>query len=823
MQDLRKVCPQCNKTFHDNNELEILTECPDDGSVLAFDAIDPLIGTVLGGRYNVTALIGRGATSTVYSAIDEQLNSNKNGDGASKHVANVAIKVLHPHLSGDAAVVKRLSQEAKSLREFAHANVVSVSTMGATQHGQPYFVMEHLRGTSLLDHFRKNGALRGDMCLSVFDQILDAIGSAHIKGILHRDLKPGNIMLVDINGEEEFEPTFPTVKLLDFGIAKIIPMQGDTFFRLTQTGEMMGSLLYMSPEQCMEQDWDQRSDLYSLGCVFYEALTAQVPLVGRTAFETMNKHLSEMPQPPSVVRPDLSFSPGLEYIVMKLLEKDPAARYQNAEEVRIDLNLVRGGKGANLPALNMAQFPSGSSARNSTGISMGNSTGISTKSQTPGNSLDPYRQQQIQSMKRRTVEFTLFVLLMIIWSIPLVLAFNATANATANALIAGCLFGVLLPILAAVSSVFVVRLWRIGRDPVEKVGVLNNDAGGLLSSAGSISGARLLLPHFSTAGTLFLGHRAGFIKTMFGVSSRKAIEASKRAQSLPLLIMGKEGTGKTSLLASLATNNLEDKKRAQIIFSPDGELADSVLRWIAAHPQGKRLSERVLIIDLTAETGIKPAEQNPLSIREAVKEKKIIVLKGARQLDCRSAFRWIFQTIFNEARSGARCFDTEKYPSFFVDDFEKCGIADDLIDEMGPTVELGVEIFLSAKTLTHLSMEQRAHLITNLGGLALFSVDFEDAASMWSVFSSSNTTPYGILGNIDKNISPLSQIADLRDRRKSLTTGLTKMPDMHFQYLSRVANAKPARLIAPYFPSIRTTEVEWSIIESMKHSSFFKA
>lgn len=607
MSDFRKVCPQCQKVFHEQDALEILTECPDDGAVLDFEVIDPLIGTLLADRYRVEALIGRGATSTVYQAIDmgERARAAASGKSSALEASGsestvvadqattginlpVAIKVLHPHLSSDAAVVKRLSQEAKSLRDFRHKNVVGVQSMGVTRQGQPFLVMELVEGQSLLEYLRQNGALNKFACMSIFDQLLDAIGAAHSLGILHRDLKPGNIML------SSKEDGGFLVKILDFGIAKIVPMQGDTFFRLTQTGEMMGSLLYMSPEQCLEQDWDQRGDIYSLGCVFYEALTARAPLIGRTAFETMNKHLSEMPPPLSVVRPDIQFAPGMEYIITRMLAKDPQARYQTAAEVLKDLGQVNEGKGRSLGVKDAGGRTCGTYQ-----LYLANKQKKEREEiEKIVGSADQYVRSDIlaeklrQFSRQRVIEICLFLALTVIWAVPLLMAFASSPNA----LIAACLFGVLLPFLAAVAAMVFVRIPKIrtyngpattiGMSPVALLNPLN---------------PAVRTQQRVEDGALLLGTESTPLSWAFGTGAKRMIDSFQRVQSLPLLVLGKQGTGKTRLLASLASNDLDDARRAQLILSPDGKLSALIARWIAAHPQGSVMARRVLLLDLEHE------------------------------------------------------------------------------------------------------------------------------------------------------------------------------------------------------------------------------
>lgn len=628
MSDFRKVCPQCQKVFQEQDALEILTECPEDGAVLDFEVIDPLVGTLLADRYQVQSFIGRGATSTVYQAVDIEERMNAAGkssaleaSGAESTIvadqqaagtdSSVAIKVLHPHLSGDAAVVKRLSQEAKSLRDFKHKNVVGVQSMGVTRQGQPFLVMELVSGQSLLEHLRQNGALNKFACLSIFDQLLDAIGAAHNRGILHRDLKPGNIMLASREDGGFF------VKILDFGIAKIIPMQGDTFFRLTQTGEMMGSLLYMSPEQCLEQDWDQRGDIYSLGCVFYEALTARAPLIGRTAFETMNKHLSEMPPPLSVVRPDIQFAPGMEYIINKMLAKNPQERYQTAAEVRADLSQVSEGKN---PVYALDYKRPRTCGTYQLYQANGQKAGREEVEKVVGTS-DQYVRSDIlaeklrQFSRQRMFEICIFLVLTAIWAVPLLMAFASTPNA----LIAACLFGVLLPFLAAVAAMVVVRIPRIrtfngsvtatGMSPLAFLNPLNSEVRARQGGAD---------------GSLLLGSENGVMSWAFGAGAKRMIEPFQRVQTLPLLLLGKEGTGKTRLLASLASNDLEDARRAQMILSPDGKLSDLIARWIAAHPQGSVMARRVLLLDLDHEIsngfGVDDSVQTALDVSERIVE-----------------------------------------------------------------------------------------------------------------------------------------------------------------------------------------------------------
>ena len=194
--------------------------------------------------------------------------------------------------------------------------------------------MECVDGTSLEAVLRAAQSIPLQRAIPLFLQVCAALSAAHQKGIVHRDLKPSNILLTT-SADGNF-----LVKVLDFGIAKIMPGNTDSVLKLTQTGETLGSLLYMSPEQCLDRDLDARSDCYSLGCVMYETLTGIPPLVARTAFETMNKQISEMPDSLSRVRPDIAWPPALEKILFKALAKEPKDRYQSINFLQDDLQLL---------------------------------------------------------------------------------------------------------------------------------------------------------------------------------------------------------------------------------------------------------------------------------------------------------------------------------------------------------------------------------------------------------------------------------------------------------------------------------------------------
>jgi serine/threonine protein kinase len=284
---------------------------------------DVLIGTTIAGRYQVLSFIGRGGMSVVYKARHNYM----------ERIA--AIKMLHAHLVSNQQSLKRFQQEAQAASCLAHPNVMGVHDFGITPQGQPYLVMDYLQGLSLSELIEKEGQLSPERTYSIFIQACDALSHAHQKGVIHRDLKPSNIMLLD--GEDH--PDF--VKIVDFGIAKLLSQSEKQGQHLTQTGEVFGSPLYMSPEQCLADQLDARSDIYSLGCVIYETLTGKSPLSGASMLETMYMHLNEPPLPFRKVRPDLNLSEELETVVFRAMEKSPKDRQQSMAELRDELEAVR--------------------------------------------------------------------------------------------------------------------------------------------------------------------------------------------------------------------------------------------------------------------------------------------------------------------------------------------------------------------------------------------------------------------------------------------------------------------------------------------------
>jgi serine/threonine protein kinase len=275
-------------------------------------------GAVFLNRYNVTAQIAKGGMGVVYKAFDQIMNRE------------VAIKVLHAHLTDDDVAKQRFEKEMQACINFKHPNVVSVFDYGYAAK-DPYMVMEFCSGQTLESFLKKVGTLDVLSFIKIFNQICSALTYAHEKDIIHRDVKPRNIILAEQPGDEFL------VKLLDFGIAKGAN-QGNTLQKLTHTGDAVGSPFYMSPEQCRSGAiLDARSDIYSLGCVMYEAICGRVPFNGQNALTTFMMHLNDRATPFSILRPDLQIPATLEKIILRTLEKNPANRYQKARELSDDL------------------------------------------------------------------------------------------------------------------------------------------------------------------------------------------------------------------------------------------------------------------------------------------------------------------------------------------------------------------------------------------------------------------------------------------------------------------------------------------------------
>jgi serine/threonine protein kinase len=275
-----------------------------------------LIGQTLDRKYKINSLLGEGGMGCVYR-------------GEHVHLKRpCAIKVVSRHHTADPVALKRFQLEAEAASILKHPNIIEIYDFGITEDDLAYIVMEFLPGESLDDVLERHRYLHYEQAILVFFQVCDALAHAHSRKVLHRDLKPGNIMVFNSEGGDL------QVKLVDFGIAKLLPGTGRSVEKLTQTGEVFGSPMYMSPEQCMGQSLDFRSDIYALGCVLYQTLTGKLPFVGDNFVQVVVQHIQELPPSFAEVSPDIAIPDELERITFKCLAKDRAQRFDSVLDLR---------------------------------------------------------------------------------------------------------------------------------------------------------------------------------------------------------------------------------------------------------------------------------------------------------------------------------------------------------------------------------------------------------------------------------------------------------------------------------------------------------
>lgn len=307
----KKYCPQCFQQYEG-----FIENCPQDQAVLRGPKNDPWIGKTFADRYIIESVLGLGGMSVVYKAKHKLMDRT------------VAIKMMHNVLKQDVTALERFKLEAQAASSLSHQNVITVYDFGVTPDGEPFFVMDCLEGESLKDLIERKGRIAYDRALSIFKQICEGLEAAHKRGIVHRDLKPANVIVTKQDDGSEH------VRLVDFGIAKMLKQDGRQQQQLTKTGEVFGSPIYMSPEQCLGKDIDARSDIYALGCLMYETLSGEPPFLGNGFLETMNMHVGDKAKPLTEVVPDANLPAELVEVINRCMEKDPAARYQNVGEVR---------------------------------------------------------------------------------------------------------------------------------------------------------------------------------------------------------------------------------------------------------------------------------------------------------------------------------------------------------------------------------------------------------------------------------------------------------------------------------------------------------
>jgi serine/threonine protein kinase len=277
-------------------------------------------GDLISGKYRILELIGTGGMGSVYKALQVFLDRQ------------FAVKVLDLHHRSD-LIVRRFHLEARTASQLRHPNLIAVNDFGLIDDNQPYLVMELLNGVTLEKYLRKTGPLPVDYVVALAVQLIFGLIYAHENGVVHRDIKPANIMLLN----PEQKPEEGSVKIVDFGIAKLVQSEDGEIQALTRTGEIFGSPLYMSPEQCKGSAVDRRSDIYSLGCVLFECLTGSQPFYGETAMITMVMKLSQEPSSLKKASGGKDFPELLEAVIKRMLATNPLERYQDLAAVFKDL------------------------------------------------------------------------------------------------------------------------------------------------------------------------------------------------------------------------------------------------------------------------------------------------------------------------------------------------------------------------------------------------------------------------------------------------------------------------------------------------------
>jgi serine/threonine protein kinase len=302
----KQFCGDCGSQLPSSKDMEV-TE------TIEVPTEELTSGSTFAGRYQIIEELGKGGMGRIYRALDKEVN------------ATVALKLIKPEIASDQKAIERFRNELKVTRDIAHKNVCRMYDLG--REGKSYFItMEYVSGEDLKSLIRRAGIISIGKAISIINQVCEGLSEAHKLGVVHRDLKPHNIM-IDREGN---------AKVMDFGIASILGVEG-----ITVSGMMMGSPAYMSPEQAEGKEVDQRADLYSVGVILYEMVTGRVPFEGDTVLSVAMKHKGEAPKDPREYNAQIPDE--LSKVVLKCLEKNRKNRYQGAEELLNELSNIEKG------------------------------------------------------------------------------------------------------------------------------------------------------------------------------------------------------------------------------------------------------------------------------------------------------------------------------------------------------------------------------------------------------------------------------------------------------------------------------------------------
>lgn len=331
-----RACPKCGTEYPDE-----VTFCSKDGTQLSdLDKVTRSLardeGTVMG-SYRLVKLLAEGGMGRVYLAEHTRLGRK------------VALKLLRSEYSSNAPAIKRFFREARTVNDINHENIIEITDFFEKEGGDNFYIMELLKGKSLTDVLKEQGALPVPRTIDIALQVCRALTAVHAAGVIHRDLKPDNIFLSERGSQKDF------VKLLDFGVAKLLDVQDGMPVHQTGMGAILGTPQYMSPEQAGAKPVDRRTDIYSLGVILYEMVTGRVPLNAETYGEMVIKHLTVTPPSPTDLRDLPQGIPGeLEDLIMQCLEKNPNKRPQDMVEIVRRLELIGRAESLEFETLDLA-------------------------------------------------------------------------------------------------------------------------------------------------------------------------------------------------------------------------------------------------------------------------------------------------------------------------------------------------------------------------------------------------------------------------------------------------------------------------------------